>query len=258
MYCHQCGKEISDQSQFCQYCGIPLKTDLQSNNQIPPIQQTATYSRPENSEKKDKSCLTAFVVTALIFILGIILISSGGENTSKAPVGVNGQTGSAASEQSDDHLKATTEKELSSDDNMFEVGSYIMADGLKIRYDGNYTFTVTNNSENILMLACGFYGAKKDGTYEFIGMPAFYGVDKEQYNKDMEENGWAIEHTTNRLSPNRSLIMKMEIYDFGDVHWDVDSDGYYDIKFTVSAQRDETSTQVSTDDYQTEYYKLKA
>lgn len=108
------------------------------------------------------------------------------------------------------------------------------------------------------MLSCGIYGAKKDGTYEFLGMPAFYGIDKEQYNKDKEENGWAVEHTINRLSPKQSLTMKMEIYDFGDIPFDVDGDGYYDIRFTVSEQSSETGVRVSTDDYQTECYKLKA
>ena len=78
--------------------------------------------------------------------------------------------------------------------------------------------------------------------------------------KDMEENGWAIEKTTNRVRPGESLTATMSFFDFGDDYyaWDIDEDGYYDLRFTLNEKIDETSVMVSTDSTKTDYYKLKA
>lgn len=141
---------------------------------------------------------------------------------------------------------------------VFEQNCYIEYDNVKITYDGE-NFVINNNSDSIMMISCGIYGKKKDGTYEWLGNPAFYGIDEKQYEKDMEENGWAVEKTTNRVRPGESLTATMTLFDFGDDNaWDVDIDGYYDLKFTLSEQRDETSVVVSTADTETDYYRLKA
>lgn len=55
---------------------------------------------------------------------------------------------------------------------VFEQNCYIEADNVKITYDGE-NFVIENNSDSIMMITCGFYGAKADGTYEWIGIPAF-------------------------------------------------------------------------------------
>ena len=142
---------------------------------------------------------------------------------------------------------------------VFEQNCYIEADNVKITYDGE-NFVIENNSDSIMMISCGVYGKKKDGSYDWIGNPDFGGVDEVQYEKDMEENGWAIEKTTNRVRPGESLTATMSFFDFGDDYyaWDIDEDGYYDLRFTLNEQIDETSVMVSTDSTKTDYYKLKA
>lgn len=142
---------------------------------------------------------------------------------------------------------------------VFEQNCYIEYDNVRITYDGE-NFIIDNNSDSIMMISCGVYGKKKDGTYDWIGNPAFFGIDEKQYEKDMEENGWAIKKTTNRVRPGESLTATMTFFDFGDDYyaWDIDEDGYYDISFTLSEQRDETSVVVSTADTETDYYRLKA
>lgn len=142
---------------------------------------------------------------------------------------------------------------------VFEQNCYIEYDNVKITYDGE-NFIIDNNSDSIMMISCGVYGKKADGTYDWIGSPIFYGIDEAQYKKDMEENGWAIEKTTNRVRPGESLATTMTFFDLGDDYyaWDIDEDGYYDINFTLSEQRDETSVVVSTADTETDYYRLKA
>ena len=141
----------------------------------------------------------------------------------------------------------------------FMPGCYIVVDGVKIGYNGN-KFIIENGNKNKVMVTCSFYGAKNDGTYEFIGMPAFYGFDKKQYNIDKEENGWAMKKQTNQVKPNDSLVAELEIFDFGENYpkWDIDEDGYYDISFTISQQRNDDTITVSTNDIKSDYYKLKA
>ncbi len=141
---------------------------------------------------------------------------------------------------------------------VFEQNCYVEYDNVKITYDGE-NFVIDNNSDSIMLITCGVYGKKKDGTYEWLGNPAFYGIDEKQYEKDMEENGWAVEKTTNRVRPGERLTATLTLFGFskGDA-WDIDEDGFYDLNFTLSEQRDETSVVVSTADTETDYYRLKA
>ena len=62
MYCPKCGKEILDQSRFCQYCGAELKTDVTTSNPVPPIQPTAAYPNPKSSKKGRKMGCLLFVL----------------------------------------------------------------------------------------------------------------------------------------------------------------------------------------------------
>ncbi len=141
---------------------------------------------------------------------------------------------------------------------VFEQNCYIEYDNVKITYDGE-NFVIDNNSDSIMMISCGIYGKKKDGTYEWLGNPAFYGIDEKQYEKDMEENGWAVEKTTNRVRPGERLTATLTLFGFGNGNeWDVDGDGYYEIHFTLNEQINETSVMVSTDSTKTDYYRLKA
>lgn len=141
---------------------------------------------------------------------------------------------------------------------VFEENSYIVFDNVKITYKGK-EFEIENNSESIMMISCSFFGKKSDGTYDFIGMPAFYGIDKTQYEKDLKENGWAIEKTTNRVRPGETLTAKLTVIDFGEDYpeWDIDGDGYYDIRFSFAKQKSEDTITTSTKDTESYYYKLR-
>jgi len=140
---------------------------------------------------------------------------------------------------------------------VFTRGSYIEFANTKITYDGE-SFIIENNSDSRIIVTCSVYGKKKNGTYEFIGMPAFYGFDEEQYKKDKEENGWAIKKTTNQVNSRSKLIATMEMFDFGDDYpsFDIDGDGYYDIAFTVHPQKGE-GIRTSTSDPMSDYYRLR-
>ncbi len=184
------------------------------------------------------------VLFSIIFLVFCIFISGLIENDETA-----GNTNVTETTKAPRELKAGE---------VFEQNCYIEYDNVKITYDGE-NFVIDNNSDSIMIVTCGIYGKKKDGTYEWLGMPAFNGFDEKQYEKDMEENSWAVKKTTNRIRPGESLTATMTFFDFGDDYkWDIDEDGYYDLNFTLSEQRDETSVVVSTADTETDYYRLKA
>ena len=137
--------------------------------------------------------------------------------------------------------------------------SYILLEDVEFYYDGT-EFTITNRRDDEVMFMAEIVGVKKDGSHELIGIPAFYGVDEVQYEKDLAENGWAIQKTTNRVQPGESLNAKMTIVDFGKDYpaWDIDGDGYYDVIFTIHPQRNETTTVVSSDYPESAVYRLAA
>ena len=144
---------------------------------------------------------------------------------------------------------------------VFEPGKYIEIDGVEILYNGK-SFLVKNNRTDMVRVLCSIVGAKKDGTYDTIQFASFVGVDKTQYEKDKADNGWAIEQYTNLIRPNETLDAKLEIFDFNDADSsypknDIDGDGYLDIVFTISPQKDETSITSSSNDFKSEIYKIK-
>ena len=143
---------------------------------------------------------------------------------------------------------------------VFEPGKYIDVKGVEILYNGK-SFLVTNNRTDIVRVSCSIVGVEKDGTYDTIQIPSFSGVDETLYEREKAENGWAIKKPTNLIRPNETLDAKLEIFDFNDADSsypknDIDEDGYLDIVFTISSQKDETSIMVSSDDIKSEIYKM--
>ena len=145
---------------------------------------------------------------------------------------------------------------------MFDTGGYIIIDNITITYDGE-KFQVSNSGDSIVRITAEIVGVKRDGTYESIEIPSFVGVDKAQYAKDMEENGWVIEKDTNIVRPGETLYATLSVFDFSTVSEeypkaDIDEDGYWDIVFTVHSQRSEDTIVVSTDDVSSGPYKFPA
>ena len=113
---------------------------------------------------------------------------------------------------------------------VFEPGGYIEIENVQILYDGE-NFTIQNNREDIIRVSSCIVGVKRDGTYDPLQWPAFGGADKAKYEKDLEENGWAVEHNTNMVRPGETLKATINIFDFGKDYPnpDIDQDGYYDV-----------------------------
>ena len=64
MYCHNCGKEIFDDAEFCQYCGCNLKKELLKELEAevevedPPIAVKVSSAKEINQEESDKAINT--------------------------------------------------------------------------------------------------------------------------------------------------------------------------------------------------------
>lgn len=140
----------------------------------------------------------------------------------------------------------------------FEPGAYIDIADVRIAYNGNDSFAVTNSGSDTIIIVAMVVGVKKDGSYDLISIPAFGGIDEEKYNQDKANNGWAVQQPTNRVNPGYTLNASMRIAELGKdfPSPDIDEDGYYDLVFTISPQKSENGTQVSTDDQKSEIYKL--
>lgn len=148
------------------------------------------------------------------------------------------------------------EKHLIKPGEVFQKGSYIYFENVEILYDGEM-FLIRNDRDDIIRITEAVVGIKTDGTYEILQSGGPYGIDKTRYEKDLAENGWAIEHSTNMVRPGETLEATATIFDFGQ-DLDVDSDGYYDIMFTISPQKSEDMISFSSTDPQTKTYKFIA
>lgn len=153
---------------------------------------------------------------------------------------------------------------LLSDGDEFLLHDYITYKGATIMYFGSeeheYTFAVKNSNDYPIYLSCWIVGVKKDGDYEFLGIPAFYGYDEEQYNKDLAENGWAVPQPKDTINAGETLVEYMQIYEFSGEGWpsyDPDKDGYYDLVFCVRQQNEDGTVTISSEDEYSPVYKLK-
>lgn len=144
---------------------------------------------------------------------------------------------------------------------VFEAGKYIDVEGVEILYNGK-SFLVTNNWTDLVRVTCSIVGVKKDGTYDTIQVPSFGGVDETLYEREKSENGWAIEKPTNLIRPNETLDAVLGVFDFNEADSscpknDIDEDGYLDILFRIHPQKDETTITSSSNDIESEIYKIK-
>ena len=206
------------------------------------------------------------IICVLSFCIGLMLLISVFTDNKKFDTFVNNTFGInfivSLLDNNEPDKESFVPKQIQAGE-VFEAGSYFELDNIKFTYDGE-EFTIENNSDDRVMIICGVYGKKNDGTYEWIGYPSFYGIDEKQYEKDKKENGWAIKQTTNQVNANETLVAKIQnigisLYnateDYPD--WDIDKDGYYDIAFTISKQTEGYAATVSSNDKVSDYYKLK-
>lgn len=124
-------------------------------------------------------------------------------------------------------------------------GGYFYVGDVKFQYSNGY-FDVTNNSDSIVEVWCNVIGTKKDGTYELLLKAGFGGVDVAQYNRDLEENGWAVEHFTNMVRPKETLRTELYITNLAYAPApDINNDGYYELMFVVYPRTTEDDSDYS-------------
>ncbi len=163
------------------------------------------------------------------------------------------------------------EKTSDNETNEKSITPYLLQSGDVIKDNGffqvgevtflhsNDIFKVTNNSESIVRVTCMVIGTKVDGTYEILQYAGFGGIDQTKYKKDLEENGWAVEHYTNMIRPGGTLYATLSISDFqyeGVPKPDIDNDGFYELKFMISPQSNEDVIEISLNDPVSDMYKL--
>lgn len=79
MFCHNCGKQIPDNSKFCTGCGTKIANAA-------PAQQAGNTSAPRNDAKKPKkksSKLSDFLTTMVVVLLVFVLARSCGESAGR-------------------------------------------------------------------------------------------------------------------------------------------------------------------------------
>lgn len=116
-------------------------------------------------------------------------------------------------------------------------------------------FTVKNNNNYDVIVGYEIVGVKKDGTHELLLLSALVGNDQRKYDKDFAENGWAVMSQTTRINANSSMDCIAQIFEYG-TPLDIDSDGYYSIKFCIQKQSGD-GISVSTDAPKSDVYRLK-
>lgn len=170
----------------------------------------------------------------------------------------------------DSQPKYNGEKHLLSPGQVFDAGGYALVDGIELLFDGE-KFFVTNNTDDYAWVYWDIVGVKKDGSYDDIASGIFSGVDKERYQKDYNENGWAIEQVKTVIDPKETMDTLSSSFDISYFsssfisEWlgtdiDIDGDGYYDVVFRVHKQKDKENLWFSSDkpDVKSEIYKIKA
>ena len=199
--------------------------------------------------KKNTGIILIVVWAALVAVAGIIFILTAGDELVK--------------KTSDFFDVPTTENNLTErSDNSGEANISINFDNISVKFNGflknQYEFTVSNNNNDDIIIVGNIVAVKTDGTEEFLGMPAFYGIDEEQFAKDKEENGWAVNHTTNKLRAGQTLKMYMDIKSLETLgNLDPDNDGIYSVKFTAYHQPSSDSYVTYTGAPESEIINLK-
>ena len=117
-----------------------------------------------------------------------------------------------------------------------------------------------NNNDIPIIVSWTIVGIKKDGTNEMLSLGIFSAFDKEQYEKDLDENGWAIEKQTTQIAANSTMETEVKFVGpfASKLDLDVDKDGYFDIKFTAHLQTHPDYITTSTNAPVSDIYKIIA
>lgn len=198
----------------------------------------------EEDQKRLNSALVILVLLTLITAIVLLFLDSSG------------------SEASTSEEPAYTRHQIAPGD-VFDSGGYMTLGDLEFLYIGNCCFDVTNTGTQFARITAEIIGVKVNGDHELLQIPSFGGIDEAQYEKDLEENGWAVKNSTNIVRPGETLHAELSVFDFHafDNEYpdaDVDGDGYWDIIFMAHMQDNDTDLAVSIHDPISEAYKLKA
>ncbi len=79
-YCTSCGKELAEDEMFCTQCGKKQDDDINQQN-VAPAQPLNMPGNDNNAKRKKKIMIAVGIV--VIFLLGCMMFSGGGDNGSK-------------------------------------------------------------------------------------------------------------------------------------------------------------------------------
>jgi hypothetical protein len=147
-------------------------------------------------------------------------------------------------------------------------GDVVSSNDVDITYNGKgtdqfgiscFTYTVKNNSDKGVIIMVNYIATKKDGTEVDLGMTALVGDNLELYNKDLEENGWAVMEQTSYVPPNSSMNLTSQgfkLFEAFGGSMDVDNDGYVELYFTLNFQNNADTLIFSTNPPKTDTYVI--
>lgn len=192
-------------------------------------------------------------------VLSVVLMIAGGYFLFN---GLSDTMGSKNKTNTSESKSAPTNPTLLLPGEVFNENTYIEVSNVLISYNGENFFVQSNRTDSI-RITCSVVGMKNDGTYDILQVIGFYGADEVQYDKDLQENGWASKKNTNLVRAGETLKFELDTNTFvrfdsnnEPLERDVDNDGYWDIQFTISPQLDEDQIITSTDDPKSEVYKI--
>ena len=79
--CPECGKEISDENNFCVHCGYPIKPAVDANNIINPKDESNVFAK--KNLKKWIILIAAVVAVVIVAVVVIIAIKGNSLNSSE-------------------------------------------------------------------------------------------------------------------------------------------------------------------------------
>ena len=76
MFCPKCGQEVSDNANFCKYCGEPLSQTSESHASLKKININASNAgnRKETTNRRNRSIKVLIAVVAVVVFVGALII----------------------------------------------------------------------------------------------------------------------------------------------------------------------------------------
>lgn len=228
MFCRKCGKQISDDSDFCQFCGIKIldidrdssqasdvKNDSQNDLLSSDVKKESSQNQEsyQNQERNRKSALSIIfdykvyllvvaILTSVAIILGKMNIEGntsevGMENSSEGS-GITGELSRFIGASEETFLKETG---LSKNDD----GAYPSLNNMVFYFDNGEIYTITlNQNSKVNLDECSLFGLKIGDILEDVQ----YKLSQYEYVETHDENVGNLNRKENiyRITTDNSMI----------------------------------------------------